>query len=86
MEQPRDPPAPIQRADVVNVHAGSGRHGPISIVGAPRSSYGYSFLAPPRIWGRGDRNATRQGFSAASQTGTRSAAFLPPPSRSSGKV
>src|SRR5687768_16678994 len=34
-------------------------HGPISVVGAPRRSYGYAFIAPPRIWGRGTRNAGR---------------------------
>src|SRR5689334_12358442 len=29
------------------------------VVGAPRRSYGYAFVAPPRIWGRGTRNAGR---------------------------
>jgi hypothetical protein len=66
MDQPRDPPAPISGVCAANGHAGSGRHGPISIVGAPRSSHGYATVAPPWIWGRGDRNATHQGFSAAS--------------------
>ncbi len=27
---------------------GLGRHGPISVVGAPRRSYGYAVVAPPR--------------------------------------
>jgi hypothetical protein len=44
---------------------GLGRHGPISVVGAPRRSYGYAVVAPPRIWGRGARNAARSRSSTA---------------------
>lgn len=78
MDQSRDPPAPFDGVDAVIGHGGSGRHGPISDplsrvpLGTPRSSYGYAgpdcggCPVPPWIWGRGDRNATRQGFSAAS--------------------
>ena len=66
MDQPRDPRAPIEGMDAVKGHAGPGRHGPISgpaiagTPGAPRSNYGCAFVAPPRIPGRGDRNATRR--------------------------
>ena len=69
MDQPRDPPAPFYRVHAVSKYAGSGRHGPISDplsrvrLGAPRSRKNYSFVAPPWIWGRGDRNATRRSSS-----------------------
>jgi hypothetical protein len=39
---------------------GYGQHGPISVVAAPRRSYGYAFGTAPRISGRGARNAGRQ--------------------------
>jgi hypothetical protein len=39
---------------------GCRRHGPVSVVGAPRRSYGYAFGAPPRIQSHGACNETRQ--------------------------
>jgi len=66
MDQPRDTPAPIIMHDAVKHGRRLRRHSPVSIVGAPRRSYGYAFVAPPWIRGCGVRNATRQGFSAAS--------------------
>ena len=77
MDQPRDTPAPIIMHDAVKHGRRLRRHSPVSIVGAPRRSYGYAFfalraqssqarfVAPPSIRGCGARNATRQGFSAA---------------------
>ena len=37
-------------------------HDPISVVGVPSHSYGYGVVAPPRIWGRGIRNAAHPPF------------------------
>ena len=37
-------------------------HDPISVVGAPSCSYGYGVVAPPRVWGRGIRNAAHPPF------------------------
>ena len=48
-----------QPAEICNMFVGCEWHGPISVVGAPRRSYGYAFVAPPRSWGRGTRNAGR---------------------------
>ncbi len=65
MDQPRTPPAPDRRVDTVICAGGLRRHGPISgdpLAWVPRTrrcSCGYVFLAPPKIWGRGARNATR---------------------------
>src|SRR5687768_10068701 len=52
------PLRPQQAEDLQHIR-GLRWHGPISVVGAPRRSYGYAFVAPPRIWGRGTRNAGR---------------------------
>ena len=54
----RNPPAPAQEAKM-SANVGLRRDGPISVVGAPRRSYGYAVVAPPRIWGRRARNAAR---------------------------
>ncbi len=78
MDQPRNPPAPLSMVTGLAVR-GYRRHGPISVVlglwpsvprvgakrGAPRRSYGYAFLAPPWIWGRGAPNVTRRTPSTA---------------------
>src|SRR5690606_16776600 len=66
-----EPPAPNTVADMILRADGLGRHGPASVVGAPRSSHGYAValtprnasvsrgprFAPPRIRGRGAPNA-----------------------------
>jgi hypothetical protein len=73
MDQPRDPPAPIIKHGTV-IHVGRLRRdspasGPTLRAGTPRTprrSYGYALVAPPWIRGCRVRNATRQGFSAAS--------------------
>ncbi len=66
MDQPHDPPAPIRDVDAEKQIERLRRHGPVSCVGVPRRSYGYAFVAPPWIRGRGVRNAARWGLSAAS--------------------
>ncbi len=72
MDQPRDPPAPINKDDVGKRVRPLRRDSPVSGVAAPRRSYGYASPtcggspAPPWIRGCRVRNATRQGFSAAS--------------------
>jgi len=75
MDPSRDPRAPIRMVHPLSGHAGSGRLGPISVPlwrvppGAPRSGGGYAgpacggCPAPPRIWSRGERNATRSSSS-----------------------
>ena len=57
---PRPPCALDHVEDMFALGIGLRRHGPISVVGAPRRSYGYAFVAPPRIWGHGASNEARQ--------------------------
>ena len=59
--------------DDMNLHAGGLRwHGPdhasrgAPVVGTPSRSYGYGVVAPPRIWGRGIRNAAHPPFPSPS--------------------
>jgi hypothetical protein len=73
MNQPCDPPAPIIKHGAVSRVGRLRRDSPVSgptlqvgTPGAPPRSYGYAFVAPPWIRGCRVRNATRQGFSAAS--------------------
>ena len=46
------PPAPFNIYDMILQGSGLRRHGPIFVVGVPRRSLGYAFVAPPRIWSR----------------------------------
>ena len=65
-DQPRNRHVPHTMVDM-NLHVGGLRwHGPISVVGAPSRSYGYGVVAPPRIWGRGIRNAAHPPFQSPS--------------------
>jgi len=57
MDQLRNRHAPIIMKDMNLGGRGLGRHGPASVVGAPRRSYGYDFVAPPWIRDRGAPNA-----------------------------
>lgn len=59
MDQPRNRHVPInwQHKNLGGLRLGW--HGPASVVGAPRRSYGYALVAPPRIRGRGTPNAAR---------------------------
>ncbi len=78
MDQPRDSPAPFNKDDVGKRARRYRRHSPVSrptevaTPGTPRRSYGYASPTcggsptPPWIRGCRVRNATRQGFSAAS--------------------
>ena len=65
MHQRRNTPEPNAMADVILLGGGLRRHGPASVVGAPRRSFGYVVVAPPRIRGGtrrrrvGVRNAAR---------------------------
>jgi len=59
MHQVCNPREPNTMDDMILRGRGLGRHGPISVVGSPRRSYGYAFGEPPRIWGRGVPNAAR---------------------------
>ena len=65
MDQPRKTLRPVHMVEAL-IHAGGlRRHGPISVVGTRRRSYGYALLSPPWIWGRGAHNATRRTSSTA---------------------
>ena len=73
MDQSCDPPAPVIKPGAVTRVGRLRRDSPVSrptlragTPGAPRRSYGYALVAPPWIRGCRVRNATRQGFSAAS--------------------
>ena len=57
MDQPRNRHASIHMQKMDLGDRGLGRHGPSSVVGAPRRSSGYAVVAPPWIWGRGAPNA-----------------------------
>jgi len=66
MDEPRGhrresggPPEPNYMVGMILCGGGLRRHGPASVVGAPRRSYGYVVVTPPRIRGRGVRNAAR---------------------------
>jgi hypothetical protein len=59
MPQARNTPEPNTMAAMILGGGGLRRHGPASVVGAPRRSFGYVVVAPPRIRGRGVRNAAR---------------------------
>jgi hypothetical protein len=61
----RDPPCAHNHKAIMSLLVrGLRRHGPIFVVDAPRRSDGYAFVASPRIWGRGARNAVRPHSSA----------------------
>ncbi len=62
MNQPRNHPAPNTLSDRVLQVCGLRWHGSISVVGAPRGSYRWRFVTPPRTWSRGIRNAARSPF------------------------
>ena len=51
------PPCALSMYDMILLGSGLRWHGPISVVSAPRRSYGYAFVALPRSWSRGIRNA-----------------------------
>ncbi len=74
MDQPRNRHAPIATDDMTLRGCGLGRHGPdsasrcYSVVRAPRRSFGYAFVALPRIRGRGAPNAGCPHSSATCQT------------------
>ena len=57
MDQPRSRHVPDTMSDIILQPTGLRWHGPISVVGT-RRGYGHTFVAPPRIWGRGIRNGT----------------------------
>ena len=57
MDQPRNPHVPNTLNDMILRDCGLRRHGPVSVVEAPRRSFGYAVVASPRIRGRGARNA-----------------------------
>ena len=56
-DQPHNRPVPTTMYGMTLHVEGLRWHGPISVVGAPSLSYGYGVVAPPRVWGRGIRNA-----------------------------
>ncbi len=67
MHQPHNRHVPNTKRDNILQADGLGWHGPISVVGAPRRSYGYAFEAPRPapaarvpLWGRGTRGPVRQ--------------------------
>ena len=53
----RNPHVPNALNDMILRGSGLRWHGPAYVVGAPRRSLGYAFVAPPSIRGRGIRNA-----------------------------
>ncbi len=55
----RDPPAPTVVDPMINQPAGYGGTAPSSSLELLDVASGYAFVAPPRIWGRGARNAVR---------------------------
>jgi hypothetical protein len=61
-DQPHNRPVPTDMNDMTLQVEGLRWHDPIPVVGAPKRSYDYGVVAPPRSWDRGIPNVAHPPF------------------------